>query len=103
METSELVGATKKVPPRNSQFVSSGPRHGLTLSEWSKNIMGYGVAAGAPSSTSPLARRSSGRESTRNTRRSLFERTGHMQPSSTTERMSLGGVSSDRLSNSRVG
>src|SRR5207253_10251226 len=103
METHGLVEATKKGPPRNSQFVSSGLRHGPTLSGWSKNTTESGVAAGAPSSTSPLVTRSSGQESTRNTRRSSSERTGPTQPSSTTGLMSLGGVSSDPLSNSRVG
>src|SRR5207237_544396 len=54
METRGLVEATKKGPPRNSQFVSSGLRHGPTLSGWSKNTTESGVAAGAPSATSPL-------------------------------------------------
>src|SRR5437660_1063202 len=75
-----LARSTQDSPWRDSQSGSLGPRHGPTLSEWSRNTTESGVAAGAPSSTSPLASISSGLESTGSTRRSLFERTGPTQP-----------------------
>jgi len=82
---------------RDSQSGSSGPRPGPTLSEWSKNTMEYGAAAGAPSFTSHPVWRNSGRASTRNTKRDSFEQTAPTPRSSTTGRALSGGVSSDIL------
>ncbi len=65
--------------------------------------MAYGVAAGAPPSTSHTPCSNNGQGSTRNTKRNSSEQTSPTPPSSTTDRMLSGGVNSDPLRNSQVG